>query len=741
MNSRRVFPAIAVFSLLFLILPAWTSAAVQSTDAQSITDVLFETAADKGVAAAIEQYRCLKAEQPGHDYFSNENALNSLGYRLLRDDRIDDAIEIFKLNIEMFPGAWNPIDSLAEAYLTKAYKTDPVDAEYKRLAIEYYDKAIAADPKGNYNSKTMFNKIYIMDNYSKYEHMVPMRDGVKLYTQVYMPSDDSKSYPVMLQRTPYRVYPLGTDKNSYNSVLGPAAPYAKDGFIFVYQDVRGKNKSEGEESQMRPLEPPDGGIDESTDTWDTIEWLLAEYPNNNGRVGMWGISYPGTYAAMALVNAHPALKAVSPQAPPADWFMGDDWHHNGAFFWFQCANWFAGNFYNKPEPYEFFLKVGPVSNIDTLYFKGRASFWSEMMEHGSYDDFWKARNTLPHFKNIGPDVAILTVGGWYDAENLYGALKTYQAIEKLSPEANNKLIMGAWYHGGWSSSGYGNLLGDIDFQHGKNAEYYRSQVEMPFFKHYLKDEGEFDQPEARMFETGTNEWRSYDQWPPPNTESRSLYLQAGEALSFSAPDNGGDDAFDEYISDPNKPVPHFSKMVTRWGYEFMHSDQRFAAWRPDVLVYKSEPLEQDVTIVGPLYAELYVSTTGTDADWVVKLIDVYPNDAPPNEEDTRMAGYQMLVRGEIMRGKFRDSFEEPEPFIPGEVAKVRFELQDVNHTFKAGHYIMVQVQSTWFPLVDRNPQTFCDIYNATKEDYQRATHRVYRSKEYPSHVEVSVLKK
>ena len=756
MDYKRIICTAAICTLLLVASVAWTPAARQGEDDRSISDVLLETALEKGALAAIEHYRLLKAEQPDDNFFTDEYALNRIGYRLLGNDRLDDAIEIFKLNIEMFPEAWNPIDSLAEAYLAKAYGGDEVDLEYKRLAIEQYEKAIAVNPEANYNSAAMLNKIYIMDNYSKHEHMVEMRDGVKLYTQVYTPIDDSKSYPIMLQRTPYRVAPLGTEKLSYKNVLGPQEPYAEEGFIFAYQDVRGSYMSEGEFEQMRPLEPPDGGADESTDTWDTIEWLLAEYPNNNGRVGMWGISYPGTYAAMALVNAHPALKAVSPQAPPADWFMGDDWHHNGAFFWFQCVNWMRRAGVYRPEPidhemqrlfnygtprlYDFFLRVGPVSNINARYFKNQVPFWDRMMEHGSYDDFWKAHNTLPHYKNIGPGVAILIVGGWFDAENLYGALKTYKAIENQNPDANNTLVMGGWYHGSWAWGG-GNLIGDINVEHGKNADYFQKQLETPFFKHYLKDEGEFDPPEALVFETGTNEWRSYDQWPPPNAESRSLYLHADEVLSFSEP-TANDNAYDEYLSDPNRPVPHKGEIIRYWYYEFMHSDQRFAARRPDVLVYKSEPLEHDLTIVGPLHAELFVSTTGTDADWVVKLIDVYPDDAPRNEENTWMGGYyQMLVRGDVMRGKFRNSFEKPEPFVPGEVAKVRFELQDINHTFKAGHCIMVQVQSTWFPLVDRNPQTFCDIYNAKEEDFQRAMHRIYRTQAHPSRIEVQVLQR
>lgn len=750
---------ITIFKVIILTflacLPSNLSAAsqqplnIQDQEKTSIADVLLETITGKNVQVAIEQYRELRATATD-EYNFEENELNNLGYRLLGRNRVDDAIEIFKLNIEMFPEAWNPHDSLAEAYMVKAFSPDG-DMSYKEQSIKHYKISLQMNP-GNNNGLLMLNRIQIMENYTKHEYMIPMRDGIKLFTQVYTPNEKSAKYPIILLRTPYRVSPLGTEKLSYRQVLGPSQAFDKDGYIFVFQDVRGKYMSEGEFMQMRPLEPEDGGIDESTDTYDTIEWLLHNIQDNNGRVGMWGISYPGVYAAMALVNAHPALVAVSPQAPPADWFMGDDWHHNGAFFWFQAVNWMRSAGVYRPEPidhfmdrlftyptpylYDFFLDTGPVSNINARYFNDRVPFWNHMMEHGTYDDFWKARCTLPHFKNIRS--AVITVGGWFDAENLYGALKTYASIEEHNPGIRNTIVMGPWYHGGWAFSN-SDLLGDINVLSKTAGQYYREDIELPFFNYHLKGKGEFSPPEALVFETGTNIWRSYNKWPPTDVVKQNLYLRSGESLSFSPPTISGEDTYDEYVSDPNKPVPHSPRMIARWSYDFMHDDQRFASRRPDVLVFETEPLEKNITIAGPIIAELYVSTTGTDADWVVKLIDVYPEDAPRNAEGTWMGGYQMLVRGDVIRGKFRNSFEKPEPFKPGEVTKVRFELQDANHTFLRGHMIMVQVQSTWFPLMDRNPQKFVDIYSATEDDFQTAVHRVYHSQKYPSHLKVEVV--
>ncbi len=598
----------------------------------------------------------------------------------------------------------------------------------------------------------------VADRYTKTEHMVSMRDGVKLFTSIYAPKDTSHKYPIMLNRTPYSVAPYGPDL--YKESLGPSLLFQNERYIFVYQDVRGRLMSEGEYENVRPHKTTKSGprdIDESTDTYDTIEWLLKNVANHNGRVGMWGISYPGFYVSMGIIDSHPALKAASPQAPIADWFIGDDFHHNGALFLPHTFNFFATFGLPRPEPttefpprfnhgtpdgYEFFLRLGPLPEANKKYFKDRVAFWNEAMNHPNYDDFWQARNVLPHLKNIKP--AVMTVGGWFDAEDLYGALNTYQAIEKSSKGTYNTLVMGPWFHGGWSRSN-GDFLGSIQFG-AKTSVYYRENVELPFFNCLLKDKCDRQLPEALVFETGSNQWRMYDQWPPANVEERALYLAAGGRLAFTpaagtSPEGSG--SFDEYISDPNKPVPYINGIANRMTREYMVDDQRFAATRPDVLVYESEVLQKPLTVAGPIKATLYVSTAGTDSDFIVKLIDVFPNDTPdpePNPTGAKMGGYQMMVRGEPMRARFRNSFEKPEAMIPNQVTKVEFTLPDVNHTFLKGHKIMVQVQSSWFPLVDRNPQKFVDIYKATEADFQKATQRVYRSGQYASRLTVPVLR-
>ncbi|HEX8709108.1 MAG TPA: CocE/NonD family hydrolase [Pyrinomonadaceae bacterium] len=580
----------------------------------------------------------------------------------------------------------------------------------------------------------------IKAHYTKSEQLIPMRDGVKLFTSIYVPKDGSQKYPIMLSRTPYSVAPYGADK--YKDSLGPSAAFAQEGYIFVYQDVRGRLMSEGEFVNVRPQLDVKSGpsqIDESTDTYDTIEWLVRNVPGNNGRVGMWGISYPGFYTAAGSIDSHPALKAVSPQAPISDWFIADDFHHNGAFFlidafdfmtWFgpprprPTTEWPARFQYGTPDAYSFFLALGPLSNANALYFKNNISFWNEMMQHGTYDAFWQARNLRPHLKNIR--AAVMTVGGWFDAEDLSGALNVYQAIEKQNPGIFNVLVMGPWFHGGWARA-EGGALGNVQFG-SQTSVFYREKIELPFFNHYLKGKPAPALPEAYVFETGANEWRTYDEWPPRNSRTQALYFQADGRLSFGMPASA--QGYDEYLSDPSKPVPYINQTSISRTREYMTDDQRFAAARPDVLVYQTSELAEDVTIAGPILASLKVSTTGTDSDFIVKLIDVYPNDAPdnvPNLAGVRMGGYQMLVRGEVMRARFRNSFERPEPMTPGTPTRVEFKLPDANHTFKKGHRIMVQIQSSWFPLVDRNPQRFVDIYNATAADFQKATQRVYRS--------------
>jgi putative CocE/NonD family hydrolase len=595
---------------------------------------------------------------------------------------------------------------------------------------------------------------YLQSHYQKREFRISMRDGVTLFTAVYIPKDASRKYPIMLFRTPYSVRPYGED--TYPESLGPSKRFAEEGFIFALQDVRGRFMSEGEFVNMTPHRPAKHGssdIDESTDTYDTIEWLVRNIDENNGRVGMWGISYPGFYAAAGMIDAHPALKAVSPQAPIADWFIGDDFHHNGALFLPHAFNFLAA--FGRPRPklttewgpsfdfrtpdgYSFYLQMGPLPDANQKYFKHGIAFWDDMMNHPNYDSFWQARNLRPHLKNIRP--AVMTVGGWFDAEDLFGALNIYRSVERSSPGAYNILVMGPWSHGGWSRTD-GESLGSVNFG-SKTGAFFREEIEYPFFNHYLKDAGELKLPEAYVFETGRNQWVRYDSWPPPKAETKSLYFQSDGKLSWEPPSASRISGFDEYVSDPAKPVPYIASTVIGMTPEYMVADQRSASRRPDVLVYETGDLASDLVLAGPVIPSLQVSTTGTDSDWIVKLIDVYPDNAPdpqPNPAGVRMGGYQQLVRGEVMRGRFRDSYERPAPFVPGEVTRVEFTMPDVFHAFQKGHRVMIQIQSTWFPLVDRNPQKFVDIYNARPEDFQKATQRVYRSRDAASAVKVQVL--
>ena len=603
-----------------------------------------------------------------------------------------------------------------------------------------------------YNTACTQNSNYLKENYIKQEHRIPMRDGVTLFTEVLIPKDDSQKYPILMTRTPYTVDAYGPDNFPLRR-LHEWKHLAEDKFIFVLQDVRGRFMSEGEFVNMRPhivnkKSPSD--IDETTDTYDTIEWLIHNIPNNNGNVGIWGISYPGFYSAMSTIDAHPALKAVSPQAPIANWFIGDDVHHNGAMalsslfkFWPAMraqpeltTQWPAQFEFPTPDGYQFFLDMGPLPNANKKYFHGEIDFWNKIMEHGTYDEFWQSRSSLSHFKNIKP--AVMTVGGWFDAENCFGALQTYHAIENNNPDTYNILIEGPWYHGGWTRAD-GSFLGNIQFG-SKTGEFYKQNIELPFFKYYLKNEGELDLPEAYTFVTGSNEWRKHDVWPPKNIETERLYFHENGSISFEEPTVSN--AYDEYISDPNKPVPFTAQIQTGMPREYMVEDQRFVASRTDVLVYKSQILDKDITIVGPITADLFVSTSGTDSDWIVKLIDVYPDDAPdniPNPCDVKMGGFQMMLRGDIIRGKFRNSFENPEPMIPNDVTQIKFTLNDVYHTFLKGHRIMVQVQSSWFPLFDRNPQKFVDIYSASEDDFQKAIQRVYHSNDYSSNLMVNII--
>ena len=595
---------------------------------------------------------------------------------------------------------------------------------------------------------------YIKAHFTKYEHYVKMRDGKRLFTSVYVPKDSSQKYPILLKRTPYGLRPYGADQ--YPSSLGPSPLFVRAGYIFVYQDVRGRWMSEGNFVHMRPHRPHkrEGDVDESTDTWDTVEWLVKNVRGNNGRVGIAGISYPGFYTAAGIIDSHSAIKAASPQAPVNDWFVGDDWHHNGAFFLAHMFNWmsrsgrprvgltkaFRSSFdYGTPDGYQFYLRMGPVARANEKYLKGEIPFWNETMKHGTYDDFWKSRNIRPHLKNIKP--AVMTVGGWFDAENLFGALETYKSIEKNNPKTFNMLVMGPWRHGGWKSSP-GGSFGDISFN-ANTSEFYRREIEFPFFQHHLKKVGRLSHPEAWVFETGTNQWRKYPTWPPPTAAQKALYLGPHGTLSFTAPETSEEDSYDEFVSDPRSPVPYINRVTKGMDAEYMIADQRFASRRPDVLVYQTPPLEKDVTVAGPVESVLQVSTSGTDCDWIVKLIDVYPDDFPdpdPNPRNVRMGGYEQLVRGDVMRGKFRNSLERPEPFEPNQATRVRCVLPDTYHTFRRGHRIMVHIQSSWFPLVDRNPQQFMDIYQAKATDFRKSRQRVFVGSQRPSFLRIRVLK-
>ncbi|MEZ4446687.1 MAG: CocE/NonD family hydrolase [Polyangiaceae bacterium] len=580
----------------------------------------------------------------------------------------------------------------------------------------------------------------IREHYTKYEYRVPMRDGVRLHTTAYVPKDRSRRYPILMQRTPYSVAPYGVDNYPQKSDeralrrLGPSAAFIADGFIILLQDVRGRMMSEGEFVDIRPRNAT--GVDEATDAWDTVDWAIQHVPANNGKVGVWGISYPGFYAAMAAVDAHPAVKAVSPQAPVTDWFAGDDFHHNGAFFLADAFGFFSSFGKARPKPtakmtwgfdydagdaYEFFLRLGPLANANAEHLQGKIGFWNELMAHGNLDAFWQARNPRPHYRNAKP--AVMTVGGWFDAEDLFGALETYRAFEAQSPGADNTLVMGPWSHGGWARED-GDHHGDIPFG-AKTSRWYRTQVELPFFQHYLKGVGKAP-PEALVFETGSNLWHHHDRWPPRGAKLATFYFDAGGQLSRVAPTTTGE-AYDEYRSDPEKPVPYMAVHAERIDRGYMTADQRFASRRPDVVSYQTEPLTSDLALAGPLEATLFVSTTGTDADFVVKLVDVYPAHVDDGPQGQRLSGYQQLVRAEIIRGKFRDSLAQPAPFSPGQVTAVKLKLPDVAHSFRTGHRIMVQVQSSWFPLVDRNPQTFTDIYSAKASDFHAADIRIHRS--------------
>jgi putative CocE/NonD family hydrolase len=586
----------------------------------------------------------------------------------------------------------------------------------------------------------------IRQAYQKFEYMIPMRDGVKLHTAVYVPRDTSKKYPILMKRTPYSCSPYGAEK--YPASLGPSNLFPAAGYIFVNQDVRGRFLSEGTFEQVTPHNPnkqTNKDIDESSDTYDTIEWLLSNVTNHNGRVGMYGISYPGFYCSAGMIDSHPALIAVSPQAPVGDWYF-DDFLHNGAFFLAHAYRWLNNNAQERRGPstervppkvlptldgYELFLRAGTIEEINRQFLNGEVPFWNDMMAHPNRDEFWQKRAILPHLKKVSPHVMVVT--GWYDAEDLYGSFKTYQSVESQNPNVNNVLVVGPWHHGGWAST-EGDKLGLVSFG-SKTAVYYREKIELPFFEKYLKDADLPAPAEATVFETGSNTWRTFAHWPPQETKAQTWYFHEKSSLSLAAPQQKN--GIDSYLSDPAKPVPYTETITSRMTIEYMVEDQRFAGRRPDVLVYQTEPFTEDCVIAGPIKVKLWVTNSNTDADFVVKLIDVHPDSTHPADQPN----FQRMLRSEVLRGKFRNSFEKPEPFIPGKPTEIEIELLDVLHRFKPGHRMMIQVQSTWFPLVDRNPQKFIpNIYFAKPEDFEKATIGILRSDLHSSRIEVGVLK-
>ncbi len=602
---------------------------------------------------------------------------------------------------------------------------------------------------------------YIRSHYTKYEFRIPMRDGKRLFTAVYVPKDASGGpYPFMMDRTPYSIAPYGEDQ--YPRHLGPSEEFEKSAYIFVYQDVRGRWMSEGDFVEMRPhiddkKTPKD--VDDASDTSDTIDFLLKHVANNNGKVGIWGISYPGFYTSASIIDSHPALVAASPQAPMTDLYLGDDSYHGGAFMLSANFGFYVffkpnqnpetpkagpGFDFGTPDSYKFYLDAGNIANLDKLYLKGSNWLFNDQAHHWTYDAYWQSRDLSRHMKNV--HCAVLVVGGWYDAEDLNGPYRTFYAINKFNPQTQTTLVEGPWVHGGWAR-GDGSRLGDVQFN-AKTSEYFRTNVQFPFFEHYLKGKGSA-QPKAVVFETGTNVWRNFDAWPPRAAAPKTLYFHAGGKLSFDPPTETKSE--DEYPSDPNHPVPFVGYTTDTVPQRYMVDDQRFASYRPDVLVYETNPLEEDVTIAGPIAPRLKVASSGTDSDFVVKLIDVYPENYPDQEDGTRpnkrvldapplrMGGYQELLRGEPFRAKFRNSWEKPEALIPGKETDINFTMPDLFHTFRRGHRIMVQVQSSWFPLTDRNPQTFTDIPNAKPEDFQKATEQIFHQADAASGVEVLVM--
>ena len=585
--------------------------------------------------------------------------------------------------------------------------------------------------------------------FDKIEQMVPMRDGVKLHTIIYAPKSHREPLPILFNRTPY-----GID-NIYRAFLaGSLKEEIEEGYIFAFQDIRGRFKSEGQFVMQRPLRESGNAklTDEGTDAYDTIDWLVKNVPKNNGRVGMFGTSYPGWLVVMAVLEPHPALKAVSEEATPADMFLGDDFHHNGAFrltygFEYSFAlesSKLTSNFkFDRYDTYQWYLRLGALSNADAKYFHGKLPTWNNFVSHPNYDQFWQQQALVNQLKKV--TVPIMHVAGWWDQEDFYGPVKAYEVLEKTDPNHVNYLVAGPWNHGGWNRA-TGDKLGNIDFG-SPASQYFRANILRPWFAYYLKDKGKLEQPEALTFETGSNRWTSFEAWPPrANVTQRSLYFHANGRLSYDAPSTA-QPQFDSYVSDPAHPVPYRPRPVeptynpgdqggSRWS-TWLLEDQRFVENRPDVLTWETEPLTQDTAIAGDIVAHLFASTSGTDSDWVVKLIDVYPESYP---KDPKMGGYELMIADEILRGRFRRSFAKPEPIPANQVIEYAIDLHTNDHAFLKDHRIMVQVQSTWFPLYDRNPQKFVpNIFLARDSDYVAATQRIFRSSRYPSHVTIPIL--
>jgi putative CocE/NonD family hydrolase len=591
---------------------------------------------------------------------------------------------------------------------------------------------------------------FLREHYVKQEYEIPMRDSVKLFTAVYLPKDSTEQHPILLTRTPYSVAPYGTD-NYPRRLSNLTKQYFDRNYIIVSQDVRGRFMSEGTYVNVRPYiadKKSHQDIDETSDTYDTIDWLIKHLPRNNGNVGVKGISYPGFYTTMATIDAHPAVKATSPQAPVSQWMSGDDFFHNGALLLPHCFDFymrfgwpraepttmdFHGFDHRTPDGYQFFLNFGPLSTANLKYMHDSVAFWTDITHHGTWDKFWVERSVLPHLQHIKP--ATMVVGGWFDTENLYGALHLFAQIEKDNPGHPNTLVMGPWSHGAWSANDL-DSLGSIKF--GSNlSEFFADQLEVPFFEHYLRGKEEPKLPKAVVFLTGANEWKMLDSWPPKNTETKHFYLNQHGELSFDPPQKPSSE-YDEYVSDPKKPVPYTNEITNWYNPAFMLEDQRFAARRPDVLVYETDVLTDNITIAGPITAHLVASTSGTDCDWIVKVIDVFP-DTAGGRRNNKLGGYEMLVRGDVLRGKFRKSLSAPEPIPSNEPTIFEYALQDVFHQFRRGHRVMIQVQSTWFPMIDLNPGKFEDIFTAKETDFQKITQRVYHSTQQASYVEVNLV--